>query len=192
MTTISASSSAHSPKQHLVDMIASQVSTGQISSTDQTALDSAVDDIDSSLSSGGSSSGTRLDPSDMKSRIDDLIAGEVSKGTLTSDQADTLKQVFSQDGHGGPHGPGGAGGPPPGPPPSAGGASDLSSLVGTSSTDDDSNATSSNGSGSNATDLLASFIEQLQASRGQSSGYAANGQTSTSNAANALLLNFEV
>jgi len=49
----------------------------------------------------------------MKSKIDDLIAGEVQNGKLTSDQAEELKNVFAKvfSHGGGPQGgPGGPGG----------------------------------------------------------------------------------
>src|SRR6476620_2258547 len=93
----------------------------------QDALSSALSDIDSSLQAGRASdqaSGTRPAPGDLKSKIDDLINGEVSSGKLTSDQATELQGVFKTafangpGDAGGPGGPGGAGGPPPGPPPS--------------------------------------------------------------------------
>lgn len=67
MSTISAATAAAytSPKQRLLDSIASQASAGKISSTDETALDSAVESIDSALSAsrGGSPSSAKLGPS---------------------------------------------------------------------------------------------------------------------------------
>jgi hypothetical protein len=193
MSTISSSSTAvhTSPKQRILDTIASQVSAGKISSTDQTALTSAVDDIDSSLSGGVSSSSSstkRLAPSDLKSRIDDLIGNEVSNGTLTSDQAATLKSVFAQGGEdSGQGGVGGPGGPPPGPPPSGQGSGNASS-------DDSTSSTDASGSASTATstsDLLASFIQQLQATQSQTSSYSASGSNGGSRLTSAILLNFE-
>ena len=69
-----------------------------------------------------SASGTQPpSPGDMQSKIDSLIAGEVSNGKLTSAQADELKNVFAKAFKGGPHG---AGGPPAGGPGGAGGDAD--------------------------------------------------------------------
>src|SRR5437870_11889855 len=132
MTSISAApaQSYQSPLQKLQDELLSEVKSGAISSSDKDALAQALNDIDSSMQSSRASdqaSGTRPSPSDLKSKIDDLINGEVSSGKLTSDQATELQGVFKAafahgpggaGGPGGRGGPGGAGGPPPGPPPS--------------------------------------------------------------------------
>ncbi|MCE4222800.1 hypothetical protein HCU64_03470 [Methylobacterium sp. C25] len=193
MSTISAASQAYpSPKQRILDSISSKVSAGSIKSTDQTALDSAVESIDSSLTSNGSVSPSSLDPSDLKSRIDGLISQQVDSGALTSDQADTLKQVLSQGhgGHGGHHGVGGAGGPPPGPPPADDGSDD-------SDDSDDPFATVLNGTSTtsstsdSAGDLLSTFMKQLQESQNQSSAYGANGSTGGNRSASAMLLDFQ-
>ncbi|GJD63680.1 hypothetical protein [Methylobacterium frigidaeris] len=97
--------------------------------------------------------------------MDDLISGEVAKGTLTSDQATTLKNLLSSQKGGGQDGDrgdrvGGAGGPPPGPPPSG-----------------DAGAAGSTDAASSASDLLASFLKQLQGAQAQNqaSGYGASG-----------------
>src|SRR5258705_9748475 len=147
MTSIWAASAQYyqSPLQKLQDELQSEVSSGVIGSSDKDALASALTDIDSSLQSSRSSdkaSGTRPSPADLKSKIDDLINGEVSSGKLTSDQATELQGVFKAafangpggaGGPGGPGGPGGAGGPPPrGPPP-----------PGTPSSNDDNSSPSS-------------------------------------------------
>src|SRR5216684_5529662 len=129
MTSISAISSSNyqSPLQKLQDELQAEINSGTIGSSDQDALSSALTDIDSSLQSSrasDSAGGTRPSPGDLKSKIDDLIAGEVSSGKLTSDQATELQGVFKAafangpDGAGGPGGAGGAhhghhGGPPP-------------------------------------------------------------------------------
>src|SRR5262249_35431266 len=122
MTSISAASSQpayQSPLERLQNELQSEVSAGTIGSNDQDALSSALDDIDQALQSQRQSdqaSGTRPSRSEMKSKIDDLIAQEVQNGKLTSDQADELKNVFAKTfqhgpgGAGGPGGPGGAGG----------------------------------------------------------------------------------
>src|ERR1700676_4087823 len=112
MTSISAPSSSTymSPLQKLQNELQSEVSSGAISSSDQTALSSALKDITSSLQSGGSSDqsgGSQSAPGSLKSKIDTLIAGEVSSGKLTSDQATQLQGVFKAAFA---NGPGGAGG----------------------------------------------------------------------------------
>lgn len=187
MSTISATQSYQtyapprppSERNRLASAIDGEVSAGTISQTDATALSSALDSIDSSLSAergtAGSGTAARLDPAQMKDRIDGLIDDQVSGGTLTSDQAETLKSLFAeQGGRDGPGGPGGAGGPPPGPPP----GEDMTA-----------EAASGTSADSSATDLLASFIQQLQASQSGSS-YAAGG-TAGSAQASALLFDFK-
>ena len=99
MTSISAISSSiyQSPLQKLQDELQAEINSGTIGSSDQDALSSALTDIDSSLQSSrasDSAGGTRPSPDDLKSKIDDLIAGEVSSGKLTSDQATELQGVF--------------------------------------------------------------------------------------------------
>src|SRR6266403_5971993 len=116
MTSISTASSSYlSPLQQLQKELQSEVNAGKISSADQDALTSALTDIDSSLQSSRSSgsSSKKTSPDDLKAKIDDLIAGEVSSGKLTSDQATELQGVFKAafgNGPGGSGGPGGAGG----------------------------------------------------------------------------------
>lgn len=197
MTTISSATQAslpqptthaHSGKGRMAQAIAQQEQSGALSSTDATALTSALGAIDSSLqgdssansgvSGTSSSSGSdRLDPSQMKDRIDGLISDQVSSGALTSDQASELKNLFSSHGTsvtsasaGGPDGP------PPGPPPAASGTSDSS-------------ATSSSSSTSSTNDLLTAFMQQLQAAQSSASGYAASG-TSATKPSSALLFDF--
>ena len=125
MTSISATSSNAylTPLQKLQNELQTEVSSGAIGSSDQDALSSALKDIDTSLQSGQSSDasgGSQSAPGDLKSKIDGLIAGEVSSGKLTSDQATELQGVFKaafadgSGGAGGAHGHhGGHGGPPP-------------------------------------------------------------------------------
>jgi hypothetical protein len=185
MTSISATSnSLLSPLQQLQKELQAELNAGKISSTDKDALSSALTDIDSSLQSSRSSgsSASKASPEDMKSKIDDLIAGEVSSGKLTSDQAAELQNVFKTAFAGG--GPGGAGGPPPGPPPS--GSTDSRS--GTTSTD--------SSSGTSVSDILQQFLktlqDQLSASSGtySASGTAATGAT-TSGSFSALLIDYQ-
>jgi hypothetical protein len=206
MTSISATSgtSYQSPLQKLQDQLQSEVNSGAISSSDQSALSSALNDIDSSVQSGqaGASSGSASSsPGDLKSKIDSLIANEVSSGKLTSDQATELQGVFKQafaqgaadpEGTGGPGGPGGTGGPGGagsahhghhgghgGPPP----ADAPSSTDGTSST-------------SSANDILQQFLQSLQSSLSSSStsSYSATGNSnpgSSSPSFSALLINYQ-
>lgn len=181
--TALATSQTHSGKNRMADAIQKQEASGALSSTDADALTSALSSIDSSLSSSSSSSTstTRLDPSSMKDRIDSLISDQVSSGTLTSDQASELKNLFASHGKSvtssssdsgsdtdGPQGP-----PPPGPPPGA----DASS--------------SSSGSTSSTSDLLSAFMQQLQAAQSSGTGYAASGQSSTAQSSSALLFDFQ-
>ncbi len=193
ISALSANSYQSSPLQRLQDELQSEVNSGAIGSSDQSALSSALTDIDSALQAGRSSdqsSGTRPSPGDLKSKIDDLIQSEVSSGKLTSDQATELQGVFKAafangpggaGGPGGPGGPGGAGGPPPGPPPS-----DSSSS--TDGTDDLS-------SDNSVADLLQQFLQALQSSLPSSTSYNAAGTSSTtssnSSQLSALLIDYQ-
>jgi hypothetical protein len=99
MTSISAASAQNyqSPLQKLQDELLSEVKSGAIKSSDQDALSAALSDIDSAMQASRASdqaSGTRPSPADLKSKIDDLINGEVSSGKLTSDQATELQAIF--------------------------------------------------------------------------------------------------
>jgi hypothetical protein len=197
MTSISAASTNtyQSPLQKLQDELLSEVNSGAISSSDKDALSSALTDIDSAMQASRASdqaSGTRPSPDQLKSKIDDLIAGEVSSGKLTSDQATELQGVFKAafangpGGAGGPGGPGGsrgAGGPPPGGSPPSGDAS---------SSDDTSSSSSSSTS---IDDILKQFLESLQESLSASSStsYGATGTTSSSSSASfsALLIDYQ-
>ena len=194
MTSISAASAQtyQSPLQKLQDELLSEVKSGAIKSSDQDALASALTDIDSAMQASRASdqaSGTRPSPADLKSKIDDLIAGEVSSGKLTSDQATELQGIFKAafangpGGAGGPGGPGGIGGPPsggPGGPPPADGAS---------STDDTSSSTTS------IDDILKQFLQSLQdqLSASSSTSYGATGSSSSSSSASfsALLIDYQ-
>lgn len=80
MTSIAVASSNNylTPLQQLQAELQSEVNSGAISSSDQTALSSALTDINSSLQSGSAgapASATNLPPGDLKSKIDNLIAG---------------------------------------------------------------------------------------------------------------------
>ena len=191
MTSISAISSStyQSPLQKLQDELQAEINSGTIGSSDQDALSSALTDIDSSLQSSrasDSAGGTRPSPGDLKSKIDDLIAGEVSSGKLTSDQATELQGVFKAafaNGPGGLGGPGGAHGGHGGPPPADGASS--------------SDSASSSSGASSADDILQQFLQSLQAqlSASSSTSYSATGSSSTaSNASSsfsALLIDYQ-
>jgi len=185
MTSISAASinTYQSPLQKLQDELLSEVKSGAIKSSDQDALASALTDIDSAMQASRASdqaSGTRPSPADLKSKIDDLINGEVSSGKLTSDQATELQGIFKAAFA---NGPGGAGGPPPGgrggPPPADG----------ASSTDDSSSSTTS------IDDILKQFLQSLQESLSASSSttYGATGSSSASSSGSftALLIDYQ-
>ena len=194
MTSISAASTNtyQSPLQKLQDELLSEVNSGAIKSSDKDALSAALTDIDSAMQASRASdqaSGTRPSPDQLKSKIDDLISGEVSSGKLTSDQATELQGVFKAafangpGGAGGSGGPGGAGGPPPGgpggPPPADG----------ASSSDDSSSSTSS------IDDILKQFLQSLQQSLSASSStsYSATGTSSSSSSSSfsALLIDYQ-
>ena len=112
----------------------SEVNSGAVSSSDQSALSSTLTDINSALQGGGSGGSTgstdappsNVAPGDIKSKIDSLIAGEVSSGKLTAQQASELQGVFQNAFGGGANGSSGtvavdatgataAFGPPPSP-----------------------------------------------------------------------------
>jgi hypothetical protein len=104
MTSISAASSSgyQSPLHLLQAELRSEVNSGAVSSSDQSALSSALTDINSALQGGGSGGSTgstdappsNVAPGDIKSKIDSLIAGEVSSGKLTAQQGSELQGVF--------------------------------------------------------------------------------------------------
>jgi hypothetical protein len=187
MTSISAisSSSYQSPLQKLQAELQAEINSGTIGSSDQDALSSALTDIDSSLQSSrasDSTGGTRPSPDDLKSKIDDLIAGEVSSGKLTSDQATELQGVFKAAFASGPGGAGGPRGGPGGPPP-------TDSASSTDSTSSSSDTTSAN-------DILQQFLQSLQESLSASSStsYSAAGTSgtgSTSSTFSALLIDYQ-
>src|SRR5579863_8900103 len=90
-----------SPLQQLDSELQSEVSAGTISSSDESALSSALTSINDSLtsdqSSSSSSSGSTTSgsgdtgPGDIKTKIDSLIQAQVSSGALTSAQATELQ-----------------------------------------------------------------------------------------------------
>ncbi len=174
MTSISSLSQRPDPRAQMDARIAAAASAGTISSDDQNALSSALDTIDSSLSSDRAAGGK---PGDMKDRINGLIDNQVESGALTDDQAEELKSFFAQGpdgGQGGPGGPQGAGGPPPGPPPSASGDSDEDS--------DDSNTTTQiSEAAARQLEAMTAFLQKLRdAAASGSATYGSNAGTSSS------------
>ena len=192
MTSISAASTNtyQSPLQKLQDELQSEVNSGAISSSDQDALSAALTDINSAMQASRASDqagGTRPSPGELKSKIDDLIAGEVSSGKLTSDQATELQGIFKAafaNGPGGWRGPGGAGGPPPGGGPGGPPPSDEAS------SSDDTSSTSTS-----VEDILKQFLESLQEqmSASSSSSYSATGTASSGKSVSfsALLIDYQ-
>jgi hypothetical protein len=200
----------------LQNELTSEVSAGTISSSDESALSSALDGIDSQLQSDFSSSSTPPSPADMKSTINNLIEQQVQSGALTNGQASELQNLFA---NAFANGPGGAGGPPPGGfgPPSGtssnGGSSQTGNVTiaeiilsggtnsstgttnsgadGTSSSSSSSsnNSSSSSNSSSSATNLLDQFLQLLQQSTGATTNYSADGQANT--AISALVFNYQ-
>jgi hypothetical protein len=178
-----------SPLDRLQAELQSEVTSGAISSSDQGALSTALDDIDQSLQAdrgnGGQASGPPS-PDQIKSKINDLINGEVQNGTLTSAQATELQNVFANAfGKGGAHGhhghhhdsdAGGSSG-------SSSAADTLLSAVNANSSD------GANSTGDNTTSLIQSFLQSLQNSQQQGAGYGANGG-STGSSFSALVIDF--
>ena len=200
MTSIAPSSNNYlSPLQQLQATLQSEVNSGAISSSDQGALSSALTDINSSLQSGSGNapaSGTNLPPGDLKSKIDTLIAGEVSSGKLTNAQATELQGVFKDafaSGAGAPSetaGPQAAGATPHGHHGHHGGPRTADTTSSTDTTSGASNASS-------AIDVLQQFLQSLKdsLSSSSSSSYDASGTSDTGNAgaasASALLIDYK-
>lgn len=188
-----------SPRAMMDKRIDSAVQAGSISATDQTAMETALDAIDSALGVGSSSSSasgsaatSKLDPSQMGSRIDDLIGQQVKAGKLTDAQASALQSLFAQNAppQGGPDGASGdttttngvegagkcaGGGRPMGPPPSKSGSSDSDSDASSTSTD----ATDA----TRQLDALITFLQNMREKMTTQTGYSASG-TATSASAN--------
>jgi hypothetical protein len=196
-----------SPLQQLEAELQSEVSAGTVSSSDQSALSSALTSINSSLTAGqssqtaGSPDGTGGNgPGDIKSKINSLIQAQVASGALTSNQATELQNLFSNtfgngpDGSGGPGGPGGPqgfGGPPPGPPPSGGSsASAIAQLLDSSSSTDASSTGGSSTDNTSLSNILQDFLKQLQDAQ-SSLSYGANGATTAASSLGSTLINYQ-
>nr|WP_321458065.1 hypothetical protein [uncultured Cohaesibacter sp.] len=164
---------AMSPEDRVEQELQSLVDAGEISTDDQEALSTALDSISREMrSSAPTADSTPPSKEEIQEKIESLIASQVEAGTLTEEQADELSDLFeevaqAQPGGAGPMGgPGGAGGPPPGPPPSSGAEEEDDSESSIWSQTDTTSDTS-------ASDLLASFLEQLQEQN--ATGYSAQG-----------------
>lgn len=88
MSSISATSSSNylTPQQLLQAELQQEVNSGAISSSDQSALSSALNDISSALQGGstdGAAAAGNTSAGDIQSKIDSLITNEVSSGKLT-------------------------------------------------------------------------------------------------------------
>ena len=223
MTSISATSSNsyQSPLQQLLNELQNEAGSGAIGSSDQAVLSSALTDINASLQSGNagaSAGGTPPSPADLKSKIDDLIAGEVSSGKLTADQATELQGIFQAAFAGAPSpdnqaatagsgdasaaaasgdpkapaGPGGAGGVHHG----HHGGHRHGGTAPAESSSSTADAGSSSGTGT-ANDVLQQFLQSLQNSLSTSSSpsYGASGASDAGGNGNAslsaLLINYQ-
>ncbi len=191
ISSVSVSSTYQSPLQKLEAELQNEISNGTIPSSDQSALSSALTDIDSAIKasqSSDSASGTKLSPTDMQSKINDLIANEVSSGKLTSTQASELKGVFQATFAQGP------GGPPPGD--STGSSSSTTDASSLASSTTSSSDTSSTDTSNNIAELLQQFLQALQSSLSSSSStsYNASGtSTATDNSSqlSAILIDYK-
>jgi len=155
----------------------------------------------------------------MKTKIDSLIQAQVQSGNLTSNQASELQNVFANAfSQGGPGGAGGSGGPggfggsgcsggaggPTGTG-DAGSSSGSSSNVlqlllslstsssgsdsSTGTTTTDSSGTSGSSASADLKSLLQDFLKLVQDSTSATTGYGADGQTTSQSAA--LLINYQ-
>jgi hypothetical protein len=213
MMQISSSTSALSalinPRQDMDDKLSTAIGSGSISDSDASVLESALDSIDDALETD--SSGSRLDPSQMKDRIDSLISDQVENGTLTEDQASTLQALFAQgpsqgggeaEGAGGPGGPGGgmggpggpkgAGGPPPGGAP-VGKTDETDETEETDETDEtdsteETDETEESDDADAALAAMQAFLDNLKAQQAEGATYTASAATSATVSAAGLIV----
>lgn len=168
-----------SPREDMDGRIDAAVAAGALSEVDATAIETALDNIDTALKSSSSTSSGQnpLDPSEMKSRVDSLIDEQVDNGTLTDEQASELQMLFAA-------GPGRPGGPPP--PPMAVSsdattASSEESLVSalaesaatstsSSSASDSARSTSESSTETDKLALLEAFLDSLRAAEADRRG----------------------
>ncbi len=163
-----------SPRESLQKELDSEISSGTIQESDRSALEDAFDAIDQAMQANRPTegSGRPSSPQDMQQKLADLVDEQVDAGTLTSDQADELKQLFASAApQGGPGGPGGGPGGPP--PPESEEAADA--------------ASSSTSSSSDLAKLLEEFLKQLQEKKSSTTTYGAGGATSSSSLTSLVL-----
>lgn len=93
--------SSSAPFGRVQSALRRDVSAGTVSASDETAITSALGDIQARLAGTGSAGGgatasTSDAPTSMKGRVGAAIDDEVASGKLTSDQAGELKKAFEQ------------------------------------------------------------------------------------------------
>ncbi|WP_319530065.1 hypothetical protein [uncultured Cohaesibacter sp.] len=161
-----------SPQVQISNELQSLTDSGEISTEDQDALSGALQDISSGM--GFPLADFASEPpskEEVDAKIDSLISEQVESGSLTQEQADQLSALFDELGSsteatdaGAPPpppagGPGGAGGPPP-----AGGS-------GSEEDEEEDDSVSS------VTDVLSTFLQQLQEQN--ATGYSAAGNVTS-------------
>lgn len=156
-----------SPLAMLQKTLAAEISSGKIKSSDEDALSSALDTIDSAMRSSRPSGPPS--PEEGKAKVESMIDDMVSKGALTSEQAEELKSVFEDTFAGGPGGTKGKMGPPPPPPSDEESGEDSSS---------NSISLTLTGSSSDIASLLQKLMESLASSG--SSTYSSSAKTNAS------------
>ncbi len=203
MTSIASTTSSQtvSPLSLLEKELAAEVSSGEVSAADESALSTALKDIDAALKSQSTSAG------DVQSKVEDLIDAAVDDGKLTSEQADELKNIFSQAFQGASGSDGAATG-------AGDGGGTSSGTTATTSTDPaDTNedgvvsaaeqaaydaktsgasAVSSNSGNATSAEtdpgkLLLDFLKVIQDLHGQSSNYTATGQSTATQVASQVV-----
>jgi hypothetical protein len=178
MTSIA--SGSYQSVSPLLRELSSQVSAGRISSADQGKLSTALDSIGSALDSD-QASGT-LSTGDLKSRVSALLDGYVQDGTLSSTQAQQVKDVFEGAR---PSGPGPSGGPS-GPGPSGGPGGGKERPAPTEASDDSSDT----GDISDTTDILLEFLKAVQSSQTSKTSSSYNSTGTSGSSSYSLLLNY--
>jgi hypothetical protein len=223
MSSISATSNSNylTPQQLLQDELQQEISSGAISSSDGNALSSALNDIGSALQSGstdGAAAAGNTSPGDIQSKVNSLIANEVSSGKLTQQQATELQGLFQNafggNGSGnsqssqnaiqagalsavGPVGAVSGSG-------ASGGGSGTGGVHhghggghgghGGSGNSSSSNTASSSSDASSANQILQQFLQSLQSSSSSASTYTASGSTtavSDGSSLSSFLINYQ-
>jgi hypothetical protein len=191
MSSISGSMSTAammSPNDRMKLALQSAVSAGSVKSADQSALSSAMDDIDTAMkSSGPPTAGTSQ--SAMKTKVDGLIDQEVSDGKLTSDQATELKSVYAQAASKMGHAHHGHGGPPPTDDDSDDPFSTTATSATATSATSTTSATSSTDTTKAAVDQLMAFLQKLEQSVTSSSTYGSTGASTANSTSSSMLIN---